>query len=485
MLNLLSPSDAKRLRDFFLEAGYAEGKLRQKLGTKDLPSSRRNLTGLLDRTREPDRLNTLLRWFWIGTPQAASAIKDCVPSWLTTLLLECGLLHQDGSQLFPNVMLVPAKGFLFVSDGASKIDAGDSELVLWPNPTSLLLSLFTVRRSSRATLDLGTGSGIQAIVAASHSQSVVATDLSPRAVSFATFNVRLNGIENVECLVGDMFHPVAGRNFDLIISNPPFFITPSTRYLFCDNPMDLDQLCHRLVREAPMYLNEGGHFQMLCEWAEISGQPWRERISEWFSNTGCDAWVMRTYARDPSEYAQQYVDSIAAAPDRHAELYAAHMAYFRERRVTAIHGGVVSMRRRSSQNWISIEDVRRIPKGPFGESVLLAFSARDFLQSHAADHQLLATTLKLSPDARLEQVLKQAETGWKPASLTLKLVTGFEYSMGLQPLVAEFLSRCDGTRSLREVTGDFAVKVKAPLGQVQKECLGVIRKLIERGFVLC
>ncbi len=133
-------------------------------------------------------------------------------------------------------MLFPADKFIFAADHTSKIDAGDPDLVLWPNPTSRLLSRFTVRRPSRATLDLGTGTGIQALAAAAHSERVVATDLNSRAVAFALFNARLNGIENVECLCGNGFEPVAGRKFDLIVSNPPFFITPAAQYLFCDNP---------------------------------------------------------------------------------------------------------------------------------------------------------------------------------------------------------------------------------------------------------
>ena len=138
-------------------------------------------------------------------------------------------------------------------------------------PTSKFLARFAVSRQSRATLDLGTGSGILSLGAARHSDLVVATDLNPRVPSFVTFNARLNGIDNIEMLLGDGFEPVAGRSFDLILSNPPFFITPKLDYMFCDNSMELDQLCRRLVKEAPAYLNEGGYMQMLCEWAQVSG----------------------------------------------------------------------------------------------------------------------------------------------------------------------------------------------------------------------
>ena len=485
MLNFPSASHAQRLREFLQEAGYTEANLRENLGLKDLPSSRlRNLARLTDLTREPSRINTLVRWFWIGMPQDASlAATHLLPRFIP-LALECGLLRREGQNLHPEVMLFPIDKYVFAADHTSRIDAGDRDLVLWPNPTSRLLSRFTVRRPSRATLDLGTGTGIQAVMAAAHSAQVVATDLNQRAVAFAQFNASLNGIENVECLAGSGFEPVAGRTFDLIVSNPPFFINPGSQYLFCDNPLDLDQLCRQLAREAPSHLNEDGYFQMLCEWAEVRGQPWQERVAEWFEGTGCDVWVMKGYADDPGEYAQEHIRSVTSAPAQDAELYESYMAYYRERQVEVIHGGIIAMRRRSGQNWIFIEEVKGTPKEPFGDLVLQTFAARDFLASHAADDQLLAVKPRLAPDVRLEQIFQQAEGGWKQESLTLRLAKAFNLFLGLQPIVAEFLSGCDGTRTLQELIANFAAKVDAPHEQVQKECLDAVRKLIERGFLL-
>jgi SAM-dependent methyltransferase len=485
LLNLTSLSNAERLREFLSESGYSEDNLRLKLGLKDLPSSRlRNSARLQDLTRELNRINTLARWFWLGMPQDAPEAEKHLPTWFIPFALECGLLHQQGTDLCPEAMLFPSDKFIFAADHTTKIDSADPDLVLWPNPTSRLLSRFTVRRPSRATLDLGTGTGIQALLAAAHSEKVVATDLNSRAVAFALFNARLNGIENVECLAGNGFEPVLGRKFDLIVSNPPFFITPAAQYLFCDNPLDLDQLCRQLAREAPAYLNEDGYFQMLCEWAEVRGQPWPERLCEWLDGTGCDAWVMKGYAEDPGEYAQERIRTNIASPARDAELYASYMAYYRERKVEAIHGGLITMHRRSGPNWIFIEEVQHTPKAPCGDLVLQTFATRDFLQSHSSDDQLLGLKPKLSPDVRLEQVFQQAEGKWRPESLTLRFVKGFDLFLGLQPIVAEFLSGCDGTRALSELIGNFATKADAPLEQVQKECLDVVRKLMEGGFLL-
>jgi methylase of polypeptide subunit release factors len=486
VLNSISASDAARLRDFLLQSGYSEDRLREKGYFTELPSSRlRNLPRLLDRTGEMDPLNILLRWFWLGVPQEASSTSALLPSWFMELALSCGLLYREGSRLTSEVMLFPVDRFLVVCDHTVKIDASDPEFVLWPNPTSRLLFRFTVRRPSQATLDLGTGNAIQALSAASHSAHVVATDLNPRAVTYAKFTARLNGLENIECLPGDGFEPVAGRKFDLVVSNPPFFISPSDRYLFCDNSMDLDQLCRRFVREAPNHLNEDGYFQVLCEWAEVTGQPWQERVTEWLAGSGCDAWVIKGHTQDPAEYAQHRIAETAASPERDAERYATYMAYYRERKVEAIHDGIIAMRRRSGHNWILIEEVTETPKDPFGESVLLTFAARDFLQAHASDDQMMLVKPRLSPHTRLEQFFQPVDGSWQSSSLNLRLLKGFPFFVGLQPTVAGFLAGCNGTRSVGELIRDFARQVDAPLDRVQAECLGILRRLIERGFLLC
>ncbi len=72
-------------------------------------------------------------------------------------------------------------------------------------------------------LDLGTGSGICAIVAARHARRVIAVDINPAAVRCATLNAQLNAVERrITCRTGDLFSPVAGERFDAIFFNPPF-----------------------------------------------------------------------------------------------------------------------------------------------------------------------------------------------------------------------------------------------------------------------
>ena len=72
-------------------------------------------------------------------------------------------------------------------------------------------------------LDMGTGSGVCAVFAARHARRVVAVDINPAAVRCATLNVLMNQLEHrIEVREGDLFAPVAGERFDLILFNPPF-----------------------------------------------------------------------------------------------------------------------------------------------------------------------------------------------------------------------------------------------------------------------
>jgi len=482
MLRPLSTDDASRVREFFTTTGYTKDNLMDRLNFIELPSSRlRNLARLLDRTQSPSTLNALLRWFWLATPQTMAAVESLVPQWFIDICLDCGLLEAQDKALIPAVTLVPVQGFFIASDHPTRTEP---DRVLGPNPTSWLLSRFSVDRPSRATLDLGTGNGVLALALAARSERVVATDLNERAVAFAAFNAQLNGIDNIECLAGDAFQPVQQRKFDLVVSNPPFYITPTIRYLFCENPQELDLMCRQIARQAPEHLNENGYFQMLCEWVQVRGQTWQERILEWFAGTGCDTWILLGHTKDPSEYAQMRIRESSRTDLDDAALYEGYMNYYRERGVEAIHNGLVAMRRRSGHNWTVIEDMQSTPNEAFGALVLHTFESRDFLQTHQSDESMLEVRPKLSPHARLEQVLQQQDGNWVPTSMTLRLVKGFPFSLSVQPLVAEFLGGCDGDRTLAELAHQLSARTKAPATQVQKECLTVVRKMFERGFLL-
>ena len=91
-----------------------------------------------------------------------------------------------------------------------------------PNPLGLAAIVLDEVRDDDRVLDMGTGSGVNGIVAASRSREVLAVDVNPAAVACAMDNAERNGVaDRVEVRESDLFQNASGR-FDLIIFDPPY-----------------------------------------------------------------------------------------------------------------------------------------------------------------------------------------------------------------------------------------------------------------------
>ena len=88
--------------------------------------------------------------------------------------------------------------------------------------TFLLADNLDVCKEERV-LELGTGCGLLAILAANAGAKVVATDINPAALKCARANAVAHGVEkSIDFRLGDLFEPVVGEHFDLVIFNPPY-----------------------------------------------------------------------------------------------------------------------------------------------------------------------------------------------------------------------------------------------------------------------
>ncbi len=482
---LPDPDTARRLREVLESAGYTGMRPLQMADVKegDLAGLRpggKQLALGLRRTGGDAPLDTLVRLFLLGRAVPLERARCAVAptdldDWVTADLLE---VH--GDQVRARRLLAPVRGLLVASDARWEGLLTERH-VMGVAGSSLLLAQLTIRRHCGRVLDLGTGSGVQALLTAAHCDSVLATDRNPRAVAFAAYNARLNGRENIEVREGDLFAPARGETFDLIVSNPPFVISPERRYMFRDGGRPGDDLLRTLLQEAPRHLREGGYCQFLCEWAHLRGQDWQERLMGWLAGSGCDVWVVRITTHQPLDHAEKWVVVEANDPEAVASQMNEWVVWYEANGIEAISTGFITLRRRSGAgNWFRCDDPLLL-SSPAGEAIERGFALRDFLEARPGE-AILDERFCVASNLRWEQQLSPSPDGWAVSEAQLRLIAGLSFVGTPNQYVMGLLDRSRGRAPLREVLTDFETSIGSELDR--ENVLEVVRRLVEQGFLL-
>jgi SAM-dependent methyltransferase len=478
--------DLTSLRQALEAAGYTQSALAKTIVRHDR-TARLDMSVLRRRTAPPTPYNTLVRLFYLGQAVPAEAARIALGPRSLDQLIAVGLLQHTNIDIRAEAMLTPYEDILVVHDFPAEISGGPepANYVLGVGRASITLANLTVRRRGETVLDLGTGSGIQALLASRHAAHVMATDLNLRALNYAALSARLNGLPNIELRQGGLYEPVGDSQFDLIIANPPFVISPESRYLYRDSNLPGDVISERVIRGAPSRLLEGGYGIVLCNWYHPE-QDWSDRLRPWVESSGCDAWLLCFRTDDPLTYASNWLRPTEGAdPARYSQLLDAWLRYYERLSIAFISYGAVILRRRSGRaNWVRADTV---PSGQgigsCSAQIQRIFAAQDLLEDLRNERQLLDHTLALAPDHQLEHVLKAADGGWTVQEAVLKQGEGLQFTGRVDRLVSTVLAGCDGHHALRELVTDVAHGLGIDFDAVAPACLSVVRQLMQTGFL--
>jgi methylase of polypeptide subunit release factors len=470
------PEALARLREALEDARYTHEGLAETIGT-DGPSPSPDEAPVAERRLpEGEPISTLIRLFLLERPvsraDAASALEPLGLEGAAAL----GIVAENGREVEPLVRLLPSGELAFASDRRT-----GREQVMGVAPSSALLGNLTIRHPIDRALDVGTGGGIQAVLAARHAERVIATDVNERALAFTAFNAALNGFDNVELRQGDFFEPVAGERFDLVVSNPPFVVSPEAALTYRDAGLRGDAVSELIVREAAAHLEEGGFAHMLATWAHGPGGDWSAPVRAWVEGSGCDAVFLRYTSDDPLTYASRW-NPPAQTPDLPAALDR-WIAYYAELGIEALDYGAVALRRREGANWVLAEDApERIE--PAGDHMERLFSAQDFL---AGGRDLSYERLVLVEEHVLDQALHLDDGVFAVRAAALRLAGGLGFQAEIDVFTAHIVSRFEGKRTVREAIADTA-EALAPEGvgadMLGEAALPALRRMVELGFLV-
>jgi len=206
---------------------------------------------------EDDAVDTLVELFIDGRDVTVDRLTRHVSAAFVDAILETRLAEKEGAILRSRLCLFPCYGKYIVTDQACKNDAINQVMWLWGE--SFILSGLVKRVPRRRVIDLGTGSGVHAILASDHCESAVGADINPRALEFARFNAALNGKRNIEFVLSDLFNSINGT-CDLLLANPPYLPDGGAQAgdNFWSGGIEGTHLLRRIVHELPLRLERGG-----------------------------------------------------------------------------------------------------------------------------------------------------------------------------------------------------------------------------------
>ncbi|MDX3314576.1 methyltransferase [Streptomyces sp. ME08-AFT2] len=488
------PDVAARLREALLAASFTADGLLDLLGAPAYAALARSETvPALRATRGDTPLETLVRLFLLQQPVPHARVAGFLP---VHACVESGwLVPTGGDEMAATVDVRPYGGpggedWFIVSDlgcavgGAGGIGSDAEGVVLGVGGASTTLAGITVRKPVSAALDLGAGSGIQALHAAQHATRVTATDLNPRALHITALTLALSAAPAAELREGSLFEPVRDdETYDLIVSNPPFVISPGARLTYRDGGMGGDDLCRSLVQGAGERLNQGGFAQFLANWQHVEGEDWQDRLRSWVPR-GCDAWIVQREVQDVTQYAELWLRDAGdhrGDPAEYQARYDAWLDEFEARKVKAVGFGWITLRRTAAEEpVITVEEWPHPVEQPLGDAVLAHFERLDYLRAHD-DAALLAGHFRLVEEVVQEQVgLPGAED---PEHVVLRQHRGMRRATKVDSVGAGFAGVCDGSLSAGRILDAIAQLVGEDPVLLRDRTPAQIRLLVEQGFL--
>ncbi|MFE4836730.1 methyltransferase [Arthrobacter sp. NPDC056691] len=456
-------------------------------------------------------LAAVVRFWLLAVPQEGAVLDGALPRTRAEGLVALGLAKVAGTEVAAEADLRPygwdsgdgGVEIWVASDLAAHQRPGvlrhDHVLGIGQASTTLVQS--TIRRPAGRALDLGTGCGIQTFHLLQHSGHVTATDISARALAFTRFNLLLNAAaldidpkqpeERVNLRLGSLLEPVAGETFDLVVSNPPFVITPRTageaaadQFTYRDGGLPGDDIVASLIRSLPDVLAPGGTAQLLGNWEIPEGSDWDERPQSW-AGPDTDAWFIQREQVGPEQYAETWLQDASEARDRrhYQEAYAAYLADFASRNVGGIGFGMIFLRRPAGERRIHrFEEITYPIEQPVGPHLGAAVERADWL----ADHDVSAAHLLVAEDVTEER--HQRPGAEHPGVILLRQGAGLRRTNLLSTELAGFVSACDGDLTASQIIG----ALEALLGGTEEfdgdafraGLLTEVANLVRDGFLL-
>jgi SAM-dependent methyltransferase len=432
-----------RVRKALLSRGYTGDAVRAAM-VAARGEGKADYAAMAGRTPPVDALSCLLRAFVYGVETPEDVLRGHVGEELFGVCEEAGLWERgEGGVTGTAVVMVDGKTFLLSDHGKNRLGPAGLYWVMGIGTSTIKLGNSFPRRRFGRVLDLCCGAGVLAFLTAPHADAVVGVDRNPRALNYGRFGAGMNKFPHVEFRESDCYSAVAGEEFDAIVCNPPYVITPDRESYYRDGGMGGDRFAEKVLREAPAHLREGGVAHVMCDVAAMEGKESDARLREWLEGSGCDVLALGARPMEVEAYARNW------SKEERPEMMTRLRESLAGIGVTSVTNWLVVLRKRAGANWFVAEGAEM--NGYFGNQVERRLAAQDLLER--GDGEMGRARLRLAPEARLVSTMRAEGGRWSAEASKLLLAEGLVREVGLDGKTAALVAQLDGKRAVGDVLG--------------------------------
>lgn len=217
---------------------------------------------------------SLFKMFFLNSAVKKDEIYKYFKEEEVNTFMKNGILNESNGCYKFNIKFIPYKEMI-LSKGTS-----------WFGKDSVTFAEYLKKAldgmSFDKTLDLCTGTGIQAMVSSEYSKNVIASDVRSQSIQNANLNSKINNISDITFLTSDLFTKIEEK-YDLITANPPYGIVAKDSEL---EEYGLSTV-FELIENLDNYLNNCGVAMIFTESAIKNGNDLLfEKIKKVFKNKG-------------------------------------------------------------------------------------------------------------------------------------------------------------------------------------------------------
>ena len=430
-----------------------------------------NESGLAGTAGEDDPKALLASLFLQAASVPVDRARELLPEGGLDVLIRLGMVEADAATVRGSVLLYPLIGMHIASDFPGR-DLGGVDFV-FPAISQQTWEYLGILPDApcEALLEVGTGSGAAALLAARYAKSITATDISPRCLLFAEFNRRLNAVEGVRFLQADVYEGLAeGDTFDRIVSHPPYVPWTGKQEIYRHGGPDGEAILRRLLAGLAERLRPGGTCHLATMGLDTFEAPLEQRVREMIGprEPEFDLLVVERQTVTPLEI---------VAPSTEGEDHSFEQAW-------SLSKALQASRARTLVRCSILIERRAGPGEPKtlrrrGEQATGAAEIQRELARERSDwdwEALLDSAPEVAGELQLETISLPTDDGWMAQTRILHAAYPFVFRSDCPEWAAHLIPQLNGRRRLREAL--------EPLGVDGDEAEAFLSCLVDAGVLI-